>query len=280
MTIAALLLAGSLICLSIYLGQRTRAVAHARRQALEQLGSKDLADLFIFLDGKALARTVSIGLLVLPLSLYLLTQSAALCAALAAGMLVGPSWGVARLRKRRARRLERSLPDGLFALGSLMKAGSALSAALTALPSYLQRPLADEVALLVRQIRMGVPLQPAIRAWAERVGVTEARAFASLLSVVHVHGCALAPALEQLADVARRRLAMEDRIAALTSQGRLQATVVTLLPLGVAAVLWQLDPQSMQPLLYTRRGLLVCAVIATLLGAGWWGIRRIADIRV
>lgn len=280
MIIAQLLLACTAMCLVIWFSAVVRAVARAKRAALEQLGSRDLADLFIFLDGQALARAVSVALLVMPMLLFLLSHSAVLSTALAGAMLLLPSWIVKRLRQRRLRKLERSLPDALFALASLMKAGAGLGGALAALPEYLQRPLADEVILLVRQMRMGVPLQQAVRQWAERVATTEARAFASLLSVVHGHGGTLAPALEQLAGAARRRLAMEDRIDALTSQGRLQAIVVTLLPLGVAAVLWQLDPQSMRPLLHTVRGLIVSGVVVVLLGTGWWGIRRVVDIRV
>lgn len=279
-TLAAALLACAAMLFTRWAAGTARDVAQARRTALELLGSRDLADLFIFLDARSLALAVSICLLVLPVLAFLLTGSALLVAALAVAILVGPSRAVSVMRRRRLRRMERSLPDALFALAALIKAGSALGAAITLLPEYLQRPLRDEVSLLLRQLRMGVALEVAVSHWADRVAAVEARAFASLLTVVHAHGGTVAPALEQLADAGRRRLAMEDRIAALTAQGRLQGIVVTLLPIGVAAVLWQLDPRAMTPLFTTPRGIAVCAIVALLLSIGWWGIRRIVDIRV
>lgn len=260
--------------------RRVTAVARARRIAFEQIGTHELADLFIFLDGAALARAVSIVLLAVPLLFYVLSGSAVVAALIATGILVTPSWAVSMLRKRRTYRLARALPDAMLALASLVRAGAGLSAALSSLPRYLQRPLADEVSLLVRQLRLGVAMQAAVRQWAVRIGSHEARAFASLLSVVHAQGGALAPALEQLAEAGRRRLAMEDRIDALTAQGRLQGVIVTLLPLAVAAVLWWLDAAAMRPLVESQRGLAVCALVILLQLAGWWGIRRVTDIRV
>ncbi len=278
--VTAALLGFACMMLVVWIARTISAVARARRNALELLGSRDLADLFIFLDTRALALGVSIGLLVLPVAVFLFAGSAVLAAILAVSILLLPTTLVRTLRARRLRRIERSLPDAFFALASLIKAGSALGAALTALPGYLQRPLADEMSLLVRQLRMGVPVQDAIAKWADRVVAVEARAFASLLTVVHGYGGSVAPALEQLAESGRRRLAMEDRIASLTSQGKLQGIVVTLLPIGLGFVLWQLDPESMRPLFASTRGLMVCGVVLLLLGTGWWGIRRIVNIRV
>ncbi len=256
------------------------AVARARRIALEQLGSRDLADLFIFLDGVELARIVSLLLLLLPVSLYLLTRSAALAVILSAAVLAGPFVWLRTVRRRRAQKMARSLPDAVLALAGALRAGAGLVIGLTTLPRFLQRPLADEFALLARQLRMGVAFNVAVRQWSTRVGTHESRALASLLTVVQAQGGAMAPALEQLAEAGRRRIAMEDRIQALTAQGRMQGAVVTLLPLAVAAVLWRLDPEAMRPLISSTRGWTVCGIVLMLLTAGWWAIRRITDIRV
>ena len=279
--VTSMLLVGLSAALLCWSGLRLlRAVAQARHAALERLGSRDLADLFVFVDAGVLTRSFSVALLFVPVCGLLLGWGPFVTLLLFGLMVVGPGLWFRTFRRRRALRLVRQLPEGLLALATLLRSGSGLSVALSSTATYIPRPLADEWTLLARQLRMGVPLHAAIATWATRIASHEARAVASLLAVAHVQGGALAPALEQLASTGRRRIAMEDRIVALTAQGRLQGWIVSALPLLVAVALHSLDPSAMRPLTHSLRGGLVCALIVALQCLGWWGIRRVTAIRV
>ncbi|MFO0509198.1 MAG: type II secretion system F family protein, partial [Gammaproteobacteria bacterium] len=90
----------------------------------------------------------------------------------------------------------------------------------------------------------------------------------------------LAGALERLAASMRRRLAMEDRIRALTSQGRLQGIVMGALPLVLGAVLWVLEPEQMRKLFTEPLGWLTLAGVLLLELGGFVLLRKIVKIEV
>ena len=64
----------------------------------------------------------------------------------------------------------------------------------------------------------------------------------------------LAESLETLAASLRSKLAIEGKLDALTSQGKLQAWVVGCLPFAIAAVLYQIDRVGMTPMFTTPKG--------------------------
>jgi tight adherence protein B len=102
----------------------------------------------------------------------------------------------------------------------------------------------------------------------------------SALRVSRELGSGLAEALERLGDTLRRRHMIEDRLRALTAQGRIQGIVVSLLPIALLAVLAWLEPDATQQFFTTREGLAALGLILALEIVGWWLIRRIVNIDV
>ena len=100
------------------------------------------------------------------------------------------------------------------------------------------------------------------------------------LGIARDLGGGLAEVLERLAESVRRRVAMEDRIEALTAQGRMQGAIVGALPVLVAVALYVMEPASMARLFTTSIGWLVVAVVALLELVGWALIRKVVRIDV
>jgi tight adherence protein C len=82
---------------------------------------------------------------------------------------------------RRQDALHRSLPDILDLLVVSVEAGLGFDAALTRVAQNTDGPLADELARVLQEIRIGKSRQEALRAMGERVPVEEARAFIAAL---------------------------------------------------------------------------------------------------
>jgi tight adherence protein B len=102
----------------------------------------------------------------------------------------------------------------------------------------------------------------------------------AVLGIARDLGGGLAGALERLGASMRRRLAMEDRIRALTSQGRLQGIVMSALPLVLGAVLWVLEPEHMRKLFTEPLGWLTLAGVLLLELGGFVLLRKIVRIEV
>lgn len=254
--------------------------ASGYRESLSTLARGSLADLFIFIDPRRLW-ILTIGALLLLPSLILMLSGNPLVASIAAVLVVaGPQAAYRYLRARHQKLLARQMPDGIAALAGAIRAGMSLPQALGSLAEQQPPPLSREFELLLRKQRLGMPLDQALTEFEQRVPGADVALFVTAVRIAREMGGNLSESLERLAETLRRKLAMEDKIGALTSQGKIQGWIVGLLPLFLGAVLFMMEPESMQPLFTTTLGWLVVGVIVVLEFLGFFMIRKIVRIEV
>jgi tight adherence protein B len=254
--------------------------SRSHRRRLERLTRVELVELFVFVEPAKFLQWNLAALASLPLLGWLLSGSGWVAAASFLAVLVLPALVHRRLRRRRLQLLQRQLPDAVAAVAAGLRGGAALWQALELVPRHQPRPVAQEFALLLRQHRLGVPLDEVLEGFAQRTALHDARMLAATLAIARDLGGGLAEALERLAAAVRRRVAMEERIEALTAQGRMQGTIVGALPLIVALVLYAMDPASMGRLASTPLGWSVIGLVAVLEVVGALLIRKIVRIDV
>jgi tight adherence protein B len=256
-----------------------RFAATYRRQVLDATQLR-LSEMFIFMDAKQLTR-LSLGVTVfIVLLLLVLTANPLISLAAAFGCLAGPRIVHKKLNVRRRKRLVRQLPDTLDSLVGALRSGLSLQQALGLLAEQLPVPSRQEIGLVVRELRMGVAIDDVLQDLEMRVGAQEYTMFTTSMRIAREVGGNLTEALERLSDTMRRKLTMEDKIDALTSQGKLQGWIVGALPLLLMWVLSEMEPEAMAPLFNTWYGYCVLAVILLLELAGYVLIRKIVNIDV
>lgn len=184
------------------------------------------------------------------------------------------------MRQRRLRKFEEQLPDALMMLSGGMRAGVGLSSALTQLVGEAPAPLGQEFSLLLREQRLGVTLEQSLNNLARRMPTQTTTLVVSAMRIATETGGGLAETLERTANTIRSRLQMEGKIGALTAQGKLQAWVVGLLPVGLALILNKMEPQAMDMLWHTKVGWMTLAVLAVFEFMGVYVIRKIIAIDV
>ena len=176
--------------------------------------------------------------------------------------------------------LERQLPDIADSIAGSLRAGLGLGQAIARVAQHQPPPAAQEFALLVREHRLGIPLEQALSDLAVRSDLRDLHMLVATLGIARDLGGGLAEALERLGSSIRRRLVMEDRIGALTAQGRLQGIVMGVLPIALGAVLFVLEPVQMRKLFTDPVGWLTIGGILLLELGGLMLLRRIVSIRV
>jgi len=123
--------------------------------------------------------------------------------------------------------------------------------------------------------RIGIPLDAALTEWSERIALDELKLMTFTIRVSSASGGNLSESLDRMADAFRQRLILEEKVDALTAQGKLQAWVMVALPILLALVLTWIDSESMTPLWTSTPGHVVLGVVATLELAGLLWIRRL-----
>jgi tight adherence protein B len=242
--------------------------------------SVKLSDMFIFMDTRDLMKIGITATLLIPLALLLITGNLVAPVVAAVACLFGPRSVHAKLRERRRMTLIRQLPDTLDSLVGALRSGMSLQQALGLLAEQLPKPSNQEFALVVRKLRMGVSMDDVLTELETRIASQEYVMFTTSMRISREVGGNLTEALERLADTMRKKLAMEGKIDALTSQGRMQGIIVGCLPLFLMWVLTEMEPEGMAPLYNTMMGYGTLVVIFLLELIGFVLIRKIVRIDV
>jgi tight adherence protein B len=180
---------------------------------------------------------------------------------------------------RRYRLIRYQLPAVIELLATTLRAGLSVRAALSQLVSQSSRPLSQELAMLDRMQRIGMPLDRALSTWSHRIPIQELQLLTFAINVSAASGGSLSDALDRLAASFRQRLILEEKVDALTAQGRLQAWVMVALPGLLALVLTLIDPDSMASLWMSREGHSVLLAVGCLELIGLVWIRRLIRIQ-
>lgn len=175
---------------------------------------------------------------------------------------------------RSDRRRTAQLPEALDAVAAGLRSGLALPAAIAGAAS-VGAPLGPELAALAGSVDAGRPLTDAVSRWQAGAPDPHTALAGAALTVAATVGGPGARAVDGAAASLRERIGSEAEAAALATQGRASAAVLTLAPLAFALLLTALDPAAGRFLLGTPIGWLCIAVGLSLDALGAWWMARL-----
>ena len=246
----------------------------------EQQVALQLESFHIFINPQSIRGGLIVGMIISVMLCLMLMRSVWLlplaAIAVAAGLI-----GFIRFRVRqRFKQIRHQLPAVMELLATTLRAGLSVRAALIQVSRQAPVPISQELAVLERMQRIGIPLDDALKQWSDRVPVEEIGLFGFAVGVSTASGGNLADALDRLAATFRQRLVLEDKVDALTAQGRLQAWVMVALPVLLAMALTAIDPDAMGALWFTGVGHAVIAGVLVLEVLGLFWIRRLIRVDI
>jgi tight adherence protein B len=140
--------------------------------------------------------------------------------------------------------------------------------------------MGGELRRVLAEARLGRPLEEALDDCARRMGSPDFTWAVMAIRIQREVGGNLAELLQTVGEtmVARERLRRE--IRTLTAEGRMSAIIVGILPVGLAVMLYTLNPAYMNVLFHDTMGqvLVIGATVAALVGFAW--MNKIIKIEV
>jgi len=131
---------------------------------------------------------------------------------------------------RTRRKMEHQFPVALDVFVRGLRAGHPIAAALDLLTVEMPDPIGSQFGVVVDEVTYGAELRDALQAMADRWDLDDMRMFVVSLSVQSETGGNLAEILDNLSKVIRERHAMMLKVRALSSEGRMTALMLTILP--------------------------------------------------
>lgn len=190
-------------------------------------------------------------------------------------ILIMPKFAFIFLEKKRRKDIVQALPDVLQQLSGALRAGATFTTALDAMVTERDGPIAQEFTLVLREHRLGTRLDDCLDNLAERINSEEIDIMVSAILIAQDVGGNLSEVFNRLSDTLRSKIAMEERIRALTAQGVMQGYVVTALPTLIVVALMLIERESMSPLFTSLLGWVFMAVILCLQLTGGFFIQKI-----
>lgn len=234
-----------------------------------------------FLRSSVTAKQVVVAELVL-LSLAALTAlfgwyvvAASSCVIVAAVPFV-----IARKRAERVERLEQQVEAWLGALGNALRASASLGEAIASTAALLRDPMSSELELVVKEYKLGCPLDRALEQASERIGSTTFRAAVAILKTARRTGGNLPDTLGHAAENLREMARLEGVVRTKTAEGKAQAFVISAVPVPLYLAIRLMSPDFFRPLETSFLGHVVFGAAAVLWVTAFLLARRILAVDI
>lgn len=194
-------------------------------------------------------------------------------------------WSIPRiimesLWNRRCNRFVDQMVDGLTMMANGIKAGLSPQQCMERVQQNMPNPISQEFGLVLAEIRVGASLAEALTNLANRIPRQDVQMFVTAVNILQETGGNMAETFQTIVYVVRERQKIEKKIEAMTAQGMMQGTIITLVPLGLLVLFYMVDPNYVKVLFTTTLGLIALFVMFTLQIVGGIAMRKIVRIKV
>jgi tight adherence protein B len=198
----------------------------------------------------------------------------------AAGLLLAfvPFMVVRFKANKRMRKFEEQFPETIDLIARALRAGHAFTTGLAIVAEEAPQPVAGEFRLLYDQQNFGMPLDEALKSFAERLPLLDARFFVTAVLTQRESGGNLSEILGNLANVIRERFKVKRQVRVISAHGRITGWVLSGLPPSLAAAFMVTTPSHILTLVGDPIGVQMIFVALFLQIVGTLIIRKLVNI--
>ncbi len=187
---------------------------------------------------------------------------------LSAFIALAPSLDLRQRVKKRVALLEAQLDNWLLAFANSLRATASIGEAIGTTASILRAPIAQELDLVLKELRLGASVDEALLSMSRRIGSPPVSGALSAIIIGRNTGGDMPKMLETTAAALRESQRLDGVLRTKTAEGRAQSVVLSIMPFAMVGAIYLLSPEWLNPLVETLWGGIIIAVALTLwLGA-------------
>jgi len=202
------------------------------------------------------------------------------------GAVIGafaPRFYVKRQQRQRLNKFNDQLGDMLNLMVNGLRAGYSTMQAMEAISKELPSPISDEFRRVVQEMQLGVPMETALDNLLRRIPSEDLDFVVTAINVQREVGGNLSEILDSISYTIRERVRIKGEIRVMTAQVRASGTLLSIIPMGLALILWFMNPSYLlsffdgpSPLC----GWAAIGLIVIMIASGYFIMMKIADIEV
>ena len=182
--------------------------------------------------------------------------------------------------KKRLEMLDEQVEEAMVYMSNSFKANPSLPEAIKDVCNQMRPPISQEFEVLLKEYRLGTPLDQAMINMRQRVPSRYLGLAVSALIIGRTVGGNIPQILEEISNTIRESYRLERVIDTQTAQGRYQAWVMGAMPAVVVGVFYWMDPELIGPLFDTLFGYIIIGIAVLLNIIGVAMIMKVMQIRV
>ena len=194
--------------------------------------------------------------------------------------MISPWLYFAAKARKRADLFRNSILDLALGLTSGLRAGQALPQALEVFSRRCEGPMKEELTIVLREYRLGLELSAALQRMYDRIPCEDLQLLIISIRLTTQSGGSMADVLAKITQMIRGRTEFQQKLQALTAQGRFEALAMALAPLLAFLLLFFINNDLMLPMVQTAIGWCAIGITLTLEAIGYFVIRSIVNIEV
>jgi len=191
-----------------------------------------------------------------------------------------PSFYVKYRINKRLKAFNNQLGDTLTLLSNAIKAGYSFAQAIDTVAKNAVAPISDEFGRAVREMNLGGSPDEALQNITKRIVSADFDLVATAYSIHRTVGGNLAEILDNIAYTIRERVRIKGEIATLTAQARASGTLITFLPIVLAAFMYFVTPTYFRPMFDSVVGWILLVIGGSMIFVGNLIIKRVVAIEV
>ncbi len=193
---------------------------------------------------------------------------------------LAPGFYVKYRINKRLKAFNNQLGDTLTLLSNAIKAGYSFAQAIDTVAKNAVPPIADEFGRAVREMNLGGSPDEALQNITKRIASADFDLVATAYAIHRTVGGNLAEILDNIAYTIRERVRIKGEIATLTAQARASGTLITFLPIVLAAFMFFVTPTYFRPMFSSIIGWGLLVFGGFMIFIGNLIIRRVVAIEV
>ncbi|MGB7873611.1 MAG: type II secretion system F family protein [Anaerolineales bacterium] len=194
-----------------------------------------------------------------------------------------PRFYVKRQQRQRLNKFNDQLGDMLNLMVNGLRAGYSTMQAMEAISKELPTPINDEFRRVIQEMQLGVPMETALDNLLRRIPSDDLDFVVTAINVQREVGGNLAEILDSISYTIRERVRIKGEIRVMTAQVRASGTLLSIIPMGLALILWFMNPDYLLSFFEGPSPLCgwgAIGLIIIMIATGYFVMMKIADIEV
>jgi tight adherence protein B len=168
--------------------------------------------------------------------------------------LGGPLLTLKIMANQRREQFEKQFPEGLGLIARMLHAGLPFTQSLRNVSEQLHGPVGEEFGIVFSELNYGIGRELVLSRLLQRVPTVAMMTFVTAVRLQSESGGNLSELLERLEMLLRQRFRFQREVKTLTANGKMAASLVSIMPFAIGGLLEMMSPGRITVMLTTTGG--------------------------